>query len=337
MTAIAGLIGTAAGAALGNTPADAAQGSLNAKNAVNNNYNLDDLKDDAQRAAGSLVGVALSGLSMFEPILKPRETANGIKAIMNSPNKAQLIQMGIILMVKERSDDYELFTRNNQLFGQGIVIGRSVTDVGLLATGGSGVVKFLARSPRMFEAALQTLKATGRVTINGVNLVYAAGKIMRAPVRPPSRAAIDNAIRRTAATGNGRRVVEEIGIRPNSGTPKHMTQVKPVVGTVDSLGMRRGDNGSSAINRSQAIPIVLRNGYYETAGMKISENYYNRLWQEGRPAPFVQAREILENKPRIFSDSKPGFLRYESLGLELIYNPKTGEIWHIQPQRLKRK
>lgn len=116
-----------------------------------------------------------------------------------------------------------------------------------------------------------------------------------------------------------------------------MTQVKPVVGTVDSLGMRRGDNGSSTINRSQAIPIVLRNGYYETAGMKISENYYNRLWQEGRPAPFVQAREILENKPRIFSDSKPGFLRYESLGLELIYNPKTGEIWHIQPQRLKRK
>ena len=37
VTAIAGLIGTAAGAALGNTPADVAQGSLNAKNAVENN------------------------------------------------------------------------------------------------------------------------------------------------------------------------------------------------------------------------------------------------------------------------------------------------------------
>ena len=37
VTAIAGLIGTAAGAALGNTPADAAQGSLNAKNSVENN------------------------------------------------------------------------------------------------------------------------------------------------------------------------------------------------------------------------------------------------------------------------------------------------------------
>ena len=230
VTAITGLLGTAAGAALGSTPVDAAQGSLNAKNAINNNFNLDDLKDAVQRATGSLVGVALSGLSMVEPILKPRETANGIKAIMNSPNKAQLIEMGIILMVKERNDDYELFTRNNQKFGQGIVIGRSVADVGFLAAGGSGVVKFLARSPRMFEAALRTLKATGRVTVNGVNLVYAAGKIMLAPVRPPSRAAIDNAIRRTAATGNGRRVVEEIGIRPNSGTPQHMTQVKPTAG-----------------------------------------------------------------------------------------------------------
>ena len=37
VTAITGLFGTAAGAALGNTPADAAQGSLNAKNAVENN------------------------------------------------------------------------------------------------------------------------------------------------------------------------------------------------------------------------------------------------------------------------------------------------------------
>ena len=40
VTAIASLIGTAAGAALGSTPADVAQGSLNAKNAVENNFLL---------------------------------------------------------------------------------------------------------------------------------------------------------------------------------------------------------------------------------------------------------------------------------------------------------
>lgn len=38
VTAIAGLIGTAAGAALGSTPADVAQGSLNARNSVENNW-----------------------------------------------------------------------------------------------------------------------------------------------------------------------------------------------------------------------------------------------------------------------------------------------------------
>ena len=37
VTAIAGLLGTAAGAALGSTPADAVQGSLNARNSVENN------------------------------------------------------------------------------------------------------------------------------------------------------------------------------------------------------------------------------------------------------------------------------------------------------------
>ena len=42
VTAITGLIGTAAGAALGSTPADVAQGSLNAKNAVENNSQLFD-------------------------------------------------------------------------------------------------------------------------------------------------------------------------------------------------------------------------------------------------------------------------------------------------------
>ena len=40
VTAITGLIGTAAGAALGSTPADVAQGSLNARNSVENNFLL---------------------------------------------------------------------------------------------------------------------------------------------------------------------------------------------------------------------------------------------------------------------------------------------------------
>ena len=47
MTAITSLIGTAAGAALGSTPADVAQGSLNAKNAVENNRLISKEQEDA--------------------------------------------------------------------------------------------------------------------------------------------------------------------------------------------------------------------------------------------------------------------------------------------------
>lgn len=67
--------------------------------------------------------------------------------------------------------------------------------------------------------------------------------------------------------------------------------------------------------------------------MRISIRYYERLWVAGRPAPFVQAREILNSNPTVTRDpqGRPGFNRYVSNNLELIYNPTTGEIWHIQP------
>lgn len=70
-------------------------------------------------------------------------------------------------------------------------------------------------------------------------------------------------------------------------------------------------------------------------GMKTSSNYYERVWKQGRPAPFVQAREIINSNPKITLDprGREGFYRYESSGLEMIYNPKTKEIWHIQPVR----
>lgn len=47
------------------------------------------------------------------------------------------------------------------------------------------------------------------------------------------------------------------------------------------------------------------------------------------------AREILNSNPKILPDNrgKEGFYRYESSGLEMIYNPKTKEIWHIQPMK----
>ena len=93
------------------------------------------------------------------------------------------------------------------------------------------------------------------------------------------------------------------------------------------------------INKKPLAPkvIVKTNGYYYADGMKISEGYYDKLWANGRKAPFIQAREIINGNPKITLDErgKKDFYRYEANGLEMIYNPRTKEIWHIQPVKGK--
>jgi filamentous hemagglutinin len=71
--------------------------------------------------------------------------------------------------------------------------------------------------------------------------------------------------------------------------------------------------------------------------MKFSKSYYEKLWSQGRPAPFIQAREFLNGNPKIEPDPRgaPGYFRYEGAGLEMIYNPKTGQVGHIQPVKTK--
>jgi hypothetical protein len=86
---------------------------------------------------------------------------------------------------------------------------------------------------------------------------------------------------------------------------------------------------ASEVNKDSTA--ILKDGYYEVNGFKISEYYYNKLWNAGRPAPTLFAKEILEVAENVVPDARPGFFRYEGLGWELIYNPATKEIWHIQP------
>lgn len=77
--------------------------------------------------------------------------------------------------------------------------------------------------------------------------------------------------------------------------------------------------------------------FYSVDGLKFSKSYYERLWSEGRPAPFLQAKEVLSSNPKIIPDSRgaPGYFKYEGGGLEMIYNPTTGQVGHIQPIRVK--
>ena len=114
------------------------------------------------------------------------------------------------------------------------------------------------------------------------------------------------------------------GNKAKPGTIEEAPQVMPAVKT---------DGITEEINQT---PIAtLKNGYYEVNGFKFSEYYYNKLWGKGgRPAPSLVAREILDGAETCVPDIvKKGFFRYEFGGWEMIYNPVTKEVWHLQPIR----
>ncbi|CAI1822598.1 Hemolysin precursor [Serratia proteamaculans] len=88
--------------------------------------------------------------------------------------------------------------------------------------------------------------------------------------------------------------------------------------------------------RSQSI--VFDGKFYSADNFKFSKEYYERLWGQGRPAPFLQAREVMNSKPKVVADPRgaPGYFKYEGAGLEMIYNPSTKQVGHIQPVRKNR-
>ena len=79
--------------------------------------------------------------------------------------------------------------------------------------------------------------------------------------------------------------------------------------------------------------IQLVDGFYQAEGsaFKFSKYYYERLWETGRGAPFLQAQEVLTTATHVTVDRMAGFYRYTNAALEMVYNPTTKEVWHLQP------
>ena len=174
LSVVGALVGAASGYAVGGDTADAQVGGAVAQNAVeNNNFSFQDVKDNWNRLTGGLLGVAASFGSAGEPFLHPIDTWNGLKEFANSDDKLAVLQMGLILTVEERNQDYETFVRLNDEFGKSMVIGRSVTDI-------TSAVTMISKTPALFKTALAQLRKTGHATINGVKVVYVSGKIARA-------------------------------------------------------------------------------------------------------------------------------------------------------------
>ncbi|MDN3512729.1 MAG: hypothetical protein NG784_15690 [Candidatus Jettenia sp.] len=90
-------------------------------------------------------------------------------------------------------------------------------------------------------------------------------------------------------------------------------------------------NSVTHVNLTSEAKLV--NGYYEVNGFKFSEHYYYKLWNTGRKAPSLIAKEVLVSNPTVTADKMYGFFRYESSGWEMIYNPTTKELWHLMPNK----
>ncbi|MCP1621437.1 two-partner secretion domain-containing protein [Pseudomonas nitroreducens] len=103
------------------------------------------------------------------------------------------------------------------------------------------------------------------------------------------------------------------------------------------VGVALGNKGGAAKGAVGGKAIEFDGQFYSVDGLKFSKSYYDRLWEQGRPAPFVQAKEVLASSPKITPDPRgaEGYFRYEGAGLEMIYNPSTGQVGHIQPIRPK--
>jgi hypothetical protein len=89
---------------------------------------------------------------------------------------------------------------------------------------------------------------------------------------------------------------------------------------------------------NQTSEAILKNGYYEVNGFRFSEFYYNKLWKSGRGAPSLAVQAILDNPTNVIPDPAgySGFFKYFTDEWEMVYNPTTKIVSHIQPIRNKR-
>jgi filamentous hemagglutinin len=96
---------------------------------------------------------------------------------------------------------------------------------------------------------------------------------------------------------------------------------------VEGSGRAATEAGSAGANA--ATTFVERNGF------RFSEAYYKHLWATGRKAPSLVAKEILEGTggKGIADATKAGFFKYVYGGWEMVYNPVTREVWHLQPTK----
>nr|MDA3877674.1 hypothetical protein [Halothiobacillus sp.] len=137
-------------------------------------------------------------------------------------------------------------------------------------------------------------------------------------------------------------LLPRIGIGPAFGTTTSRA-VEAGDGAAVGAVSKQVDKGAAVATKGEGLPVTeagrpieFDGQFYSADGFKFSSSYYDRLWSSGgRPAPFLQARAIMDSNPTVTPDPRgaAGYFRYEGAGMEMIYNPTTGQVGHIQPLR----
>ncbi|MFB2566920.1 hemagglutinin repeat-containing protein [Rhizobium sp. IMFF44] len=189
-------------------------------------------------------------------------------------------------------------------------------------------------------------------TAGGVLSLGAATKVA-GELEQSATAAARTAGTRTIIASDGTSVVVPAGYRPLTaagaaandvgGLPTGYVRVIDDAGNVVIAGpngaiyndVAAAQRAAAGVNTSAGRPIEFDGQFYSADGIKFSKSYYEYLYKNGRPAPFLQARAVLDSNPKIMPDPQGalGYFRYEGAGLEMIYNPTTGQVGHIQPIR----
>ncbi len=76
---------------------------------------------------------------------------------------------------------------------------------------------------------------------------------------------------------------------------------------------------------------ALEAGLIEVNGFKFPISYYEKLWNTGRLAPGFRVESIIKGATESLPDTNPSFVKYIHNGWELIMDPITNFIQHLQP------